>query len=311
MTSLTAPARLRQLLAGPDIVVAPGTYDALSAKIAAQAGFAAIYVSGAALSASLLGLPDLGFTSLGEVVDQIRRIAGAVDVPVIADADTGFGNALSVSRTIREYERAGVAALHLEDQVFPKRCGHFEGKQVIPAEEMVQKLRAAVDARQDLDFVIIARTDARATHGLDEALRRARLYQKAGADVIFVEAPRDLDELRRIAREIDGPLLANMVEGGKTPLLSAAELQALGFKLVILPGTLQRTAAKAMQAMAAEITRAGTSRDALDRLVTFEGRNLITGLAECTEMERRYTAPSGNANAGAQPALGEPGPKQD
>jgi methylisocitrate lyase len=225
------------------------------------------------------------------MLDQIRRIAAAVDIPVIADADTGYGNAVNVRRTIREYERAGIAGMHLEDQVFPKRCGHFEGKEVASADEMVQKLRSAVDARDDPDFLIIARTDARAVHGLDDAIERANRYAEAGADMIFVEAPRSVDELREIRSRIDAPLLANMVEGGKTPILPAADLQDLGFDLVILPGTLQRTGAKAMQEAAAAIRAQGSSLPFAESVLTFEGRNQITGLATYQDIERQFATP--------------------
>src|SRR6516164_7074914 len=214
-------ARLRELLAGPDLLVIPGAYDALSARLIAQAGFAAVYMTGFGTSASVLGQPDVGLLTMSEMVSRAAALASACgDLPLIADADTGYGNPINVQRTIHEYERAGVAGLHLEDQVLPKKCGHMEGKQVIPMDEMVQKIRAAVDARQDHDFVIIARTDANAVYGLEDALLRGKAYHEAGADVIFIEAPRSIAELRAIKQAFhDVPLLYNWAESGKTPLL--------------------------------------------------------------------------------------------
>jgi carboxyvinyl-carboxyphosphonate phosphorylmutase len=268
--------------------MAPGAYDALSARLIQQAGFDAVYMTGAGVTISLLGEPDVGLTTMTEVVDQARRIVAATDVPVIADADTGYGNALNVTRTVREFERAGVAAIHLEDQETPKKCGHFEGKRLVSAEEMVGKVEAAVEARRDPDFVLIARVDARAVHGIEEAIRRGQMYRKAGADVIFVEAPASVDELRLIGRSFDCPLLVNMAEGGKTPLLPAAELESLGFRLVIFPGSLYRAAVPAMQRVLEEIKRAGTTQGMLDQLLSFEDRNQITGLARYSDLERRF-----------------------
>jgi 2,3-dimethylmalate lyase len=211
--------RLRALLAGPDVLVAPGAYDALSARLIAQAGFQAVYMTGFGTAASVLGQPDVGLLTMSEMVSRASALAAVTgDLPLIADADTGYGNPVNVRRTIREYERAGVAGLHIEDQVWPKKCGHMEGKQVIPMEEMVQKVRAAVDARQDPDFVIIARTDANAVNGLEDALERGRAYREAGADVIFIEAPRSITELKAIKQGFpDVPLLFNWAESGKTP----------------------------------------------------------------------------------------------
>src|SRR5947209_9918097 len=232
--------QLRQLLAGPDMIVAPGAYDALSARLIAQAGFSAVYMTGFGTAASILGQPDVGLLTMTEMLSRAAAIASVVgDLPLIADADTGYGNPINVRRTIREYERAGVAGLHIEDQVWPKKCGHMEGKQVIPMDEMVQKVRAAVEARQDPDLVIIARTDANAVHGLEDALRRGKAYHEAGADVIFIEAPRSMTELRSIAQAFPGvPLLFNWAESDKTPLLPLDEIRTLGFKLVIFPVSL-------------------------------------------------------------------------
>ncbi len=212
------PGRLRELLAGPEPVLAPGAYDALSARLVEGAGFGAVYVTGFGTSASLLGRPDIGLLTFSEMVDNARRIAQAVEVPVIADVDDGYGNPLNVIRTVREYEAAGISAVHIEDQVSPKKCGHMEGKQVIEASEMVEKIRAAVEARQSEEFVIIGRTDARAVEGIDGALERARLYREAGADVLFVEAPQSEEEISAVAEAFpDVPLLFNWVESGKTP----------------------------------------------------------------------------------------------
>src|SRR2546429_1222091 len=230
-------ARLRELLVRRGLLVAPGAYDALSARLIAQAGFPAVYMTGFGTAASVLGQPDVGLLTMSEMVSRAAALATVVgDRPLIADADTGYGNPINVRRTVREYEQAGVAAIHIDDQVWPKKCGPVEGKQVISVDEMVQKIRAAVDARQDPDFVIIARTDANAVYGLEDALRRGRAYREAGADVIFIEAPRSIEELRAIARAFpDVPLLYNWAESGKTPLLPLEEIHALGFKLVIFP----------------------------------------------------------------------------
>src|SRR5437773_11911830 len=229
--------RLRELLVQRDLLVAPGAYDALSARLIAQAAFPAVYMTGFGTAASVLGQPDVGLLTMSEMVSRAAALAAVVgDRPLIADADTGYGNPINVRRTIREYERAGVAGVHIEDQVWPKKCGHMEGKQVIPMDEMVQKVRAAVEARKDPDFVIIARTDANAVHGLEDAIRRGKAYYEAGADVIFIEAPRSMIELRSIAQAFPGvPLLFNWAESGKTPPLPLEEIRALGFKLVIFP----------------------------------------------------------------------------
>jgi 2,3-dimethylmalate lyase len=240
------PRRLRELLAAGEPVVAPGAYDALSARLIEQAGFDAVYMTGFGASASLLGQADVGLLSFAEMADQARRLAQAVTVPLIADADDGYGNDLNVIRTVREYEAAGVAALHIEDQVAPKRCGHMAGKDVIPASEMCEKVRAAVEARDEL--VIIARTDARAVEGLDAALERAGLYADAGADVLFVEAPETEEEVVAVADAFpDTPLLFNAVDGGRTPLLPPGRLRELGFAIVLRPLVTLFAAARAVQ----------------------------------------------------------------
>jgi carboxyvinyl-carboxyphosphonate phosphorylmutase len=244
---LRATTRLRQMLKAPGVIVAPGAYDGISARLIEAAGFPAVYMTGAGTAASHLGQPDLGLTTLTEMATHAAHIAGCVSRPVIADADTGYGNVLNVVRTVREYERAGVAALHLEDQVAPKKCGHIAGKQVIPMKEFAEKIRAACEHRTDADFVVIARTDARAVRGLDDAIERANAYRRAGADVIFVEAPQSLAELQRVAREVDAPLLANMVPGGRTPAVGASELEQLGFKIAIYPAVCMAAAITAIE----------------------------------------------------------------
>jgi 2-methylisocitrate lyase-like PEP mutase family enzyme len=235
MSSLLKTQQLRELLMMPGIIRSLAPHDAFTAKVMEQAGIPLLFLGGFGTSASAFGLPDLGLLGLAEVAEAARRMTGAVGVPVIVDGDTGYGAIPNVIRTVREFERAGAAGMLLEDQVFPKRCGHFAGKQVIPVEEMIDKLRAALDARLDADFVVIARTDARAVEGLDAAIDRANRYAEVGADVIFVEAPQMRDELTRVAREIPKPQLANMLVGGATPILSASELEELGFKIVVSP----------------------------------------------------------------------------
>ncbi len=284
--------RLRQLLARPRLLLAPGASDPLSARVVEEAGFEAVYVTGSGVSVGHLGLPDIGLATMTEMVDQIRRIAGAVAIPVVADADTGYGNALNVQRTVREYEAAGVAGLHLEDQEFPKRCGHLEGKRVIPVETMVARIRAACEARRDDDLVVIARTDARAVLGLDAALRRAEAYRAAGADVLFVEAPVGEAEVEAVARALAGvPLLINLGGGGKTPMLPAGRLEALGFRLAIYPGDLQKAAIRAMREVAQALRRDGTTAALADRMVSFEERFELVGLSRYREVEERYREP--------------------
>ncbi|MDO8567450.1 MAG: isocitrate lyase/PEP mutase family protein [Dehalococcoidales bacterium] len=286
-------AIFRNLLKKPGIIVAPGAHDVATARIIEQTGgFQAVYMTGSGTTMSLIGQPDIGLLTMTEMVTHARNIDMAVGLPVIADADTGYGNALNVRRAVREYERAGVAAIHIEDQVTPKKCGHFEGKQVISQSEMVGKIRAAVDARESPDsLVIIARTDARAMLGLDEAIKRAHAYLDAGAEVIFVEAPQSREELEIIARSINAPLLVNMDEGTKTPLLTTRELEAMGYKIVIFPRSAPCAAAKAVQELMQMLKETGTSKGFTDRIVSFEERNRITGLAGYKELEKKYLAP--------------------
>jgi 2-methylisocitrate lyase-like PEP mutase family enzyme len=277
--------RLAELLKGPEIVVVPGVYDGLSARIAAAAGFSAIYCSGGAVARSS-GVPDLGLLTMTEVLARLREVVDATSLPVIGDADTGYGNPLNVVRAVREFERLGAAAIHLEDQVAPKKCGHYAEHELISAEEMVHKLRAALDTREKM--LIIARTDARGQSGLEEAIRRGRLYAEAGADLVFVEAPRSRQEIEEIARSVPGPLLINMFEGGQTPLIPAAELAELGYRLVIVPSDLQRAAIHGMQLAAATLRRDGSTAVIGDRLASFEERDEIVGLAGWSELEKRY-----------------------
>ncbi|MCX8191195.1 MAG: oxaloacetate decarboxylase [Nitrososphaerales archaeon] len=278
---------LRRLLEGPEIIIAPGATDAFIAKIIESLGFKAIYVTGAGV-ANTLGFPDIGLTTMNEVVDRAKIIARAVDVPVISDADTGYGNAINVMRTVREFIDAGVAAIHIEDQVMPKRCGHFEGKSVISKEEMVGKIRAAVEARGDDDLVIIARTDARDVYGIDDAIERGNLYAKAGADMIFVESPRSIDELKRIASEVKAPLLVNMVEGGKTPLIPASDLEKMGFKVVIYPNTALRAAGYAVREALRVLRDEGVTTSILNRLLSWDERQNLVRLPYYRELERKY-----------------------
>ncbi len=285
MRSATA---LRKLLAAPDIVVAPGVYDGLSARLVARAGFAAAYATGGGIARSM-GYPDLGLVSMTEVVARVASIVEHAVVPVIADADTGYGNALNVQRAVRELERAGVAALHLEDQVFPKRCGHYTDKAVIPTAEMAQKLRAARDAA-DPDLVLIARTDALAVEGLDRALERAQAYGEAGADVIFVEAPTTEAEIEAIARRVARPTLINMFEGGKTPLVPLARLRDLGYRIVIIPSDLQRAAIRAMEETLVAIRRDGNSHAVASRMASFDEREAAVGTPDYLALDRRYKA---------------------
>lgn len=267
-----------------------GGYDALLAKLIEQAGGEVVYMSGSSVSTSTHGYPDVGLTTMTEMVERARQMVNTVDVPVFADADTGYGNPLNVMRTIEEYESAGVAGVHLEDQVFPKKCGHFEGKDVIPVDEMCQKIQAAADAREDDDFVLIARTDARAVNGFEEAVRRLHAYYDAGADVLFFEAPESREELERVTSEFDDdiPLLANMTEGGKTPLFSAAEFEEIGFDIVLYPATGFKAAAKALQTVYGEIAETGTQEGVMDLLTSWQGRDEITGLEEMVELEQQY-----------------------
>jgi carboxyvinyl-carboxyphosphonate phosphorylmutase len=286
--SRTNRSSLRRRLAKGPIVVVPGAYDALSARLVELAGFPAVYASGAGASYSLLGAPDIGLLSFAEMRDQVRRIAAAVSIPVIADGDTGYGNSLNVQRTVREFESAGASAIQLEDQTFPKRCGHLDQKRVVPSSEMADKVRAAIDARSTREFLIIARTDALAVEGMDAALERLKLYSKAGADVLFLEAPPDVRAMRRLCRSVPPPRMANMVEGGKTPLLSASKLEEIGFQLAIFPGAGARVAAYALRELYTTLARKGTARPLLDRMLLFPELNEVVGLPEAIRVGRKF-----------------------
>ena len=287
---MSVTRRLRTLLSQSNLLVAPGAYDALSARLIAQAGFPIVYMTGFGTAASVLGQPDVGLLTMSEMVSRAAALAAVIgDRPLIADADTGYGNPINVRRTVREYERAGVAAIHIEDQVWPKKCGHMEGKQVIPVDEMVQKIRAAVDARQDPNFVIIARTDANAVNGLEDALQRGRAYREAGADVIFIEAPRSLEELRAVVQAFpDVPLLYNWAESGKTPLLSLAEIHALGFKLVIFPVSLLFAATRTLLDMLEMLKEGHVPNTHAESTITFSQFTDSIGLPDIQALERRY-----------------------
>ncbi len=281
-------SRLRSLLARPNILVAPGASDALTARLIEEAGFNAVYATGAGIANAQYALPDIGLLSSTEMITQIRRIVQAVDVPVIADADTGYGNPLQVMRTLQEYEHAGVAAIQLEDQSSPKKCGHLDGKEVIPAEEMAQKIHAAAEARIDPDLVIIARTDALAMHGYAEAIRRARLYVAHGADMIFVEALQTHEQIVHLPRDISAPLLFNMTEGAKTPMFSASDLQSLGYRIVIYPNTALRIAIRAVQEALGVLKAEGSSAALLAHMATWEERQRIVRLAEFESLDKRF-----------------------
>lgn len=281
---------LRERLRTPGIVVAPGVYDALGAVLAEQAGFEALYLSGASIAYTRLGRPDVGLVTASEVENTIANIADRMALPLIADADTGFGNALNVSRTVRLFERAGARAIQLEDQVTPKRCGHLEGKMLVSAGEMQGKIRAALDARASSDTLVIARTDAIAVEGIERALERADRYLEAGADVLFIEALRSVDEMKQALARFRNrvPLLANMVEGGKTPLQPAADLQALGFSIAIFPGGLARALAFAAREYFDALRRDGTTAALRGRMLDFAGLNALIGTPAMLELGKRY-----------------------
>jgi methylisocitrate lyase len=280
--------RLRKLIDREEILLCPGTYDPLMAKLIGKMGFEAMYMTGAGVSHSTLAMPDLGLTTMTEMVHRATQLADASELPLICDADTGYGNALNVMRTVREYERAGVAGIHIEDQEMPKRCGHFFGKSLVEKDEMVGKLKAALDARQDEDFVIIARTDARTAVGFDEALDRAHAYAEAGADVIFFESPRSIEELTEVPKAIGKPVLANMVETGLTPLLSASELQELGYGIVIFAGSLARFLARQAEDFLQNLKDTGTTEAFMDRMNSFKEHNELLELPKFEELAKKY-----------------------
>ena len=284
--------RLRQLLAEPGIIVAPGAYDCLTAKIIQQAGFPAVYMTGAGTSVARLGYPDLALATMSEMVANAADIVATVDLPVIADADTGYGGILNIQRTIRQYQQCGVAAVHIEDQEFPKRCGHLDNKRVIPAEEMTPKIRAAVDARTDADFVLIVRTDALAVTGWDDTLRRCEKYIAAGADVLFVEGIRSVEEAETLNQSLDVPLLYNFVETGKSPLIPAPELERLGFKIVIFPASAFLTVAKVVTELMRELRERGTTEGLMGNMTGLVDCFDMMGLTEMLSRDAQYAEPT-------------------
>lgn len=270
------------------IIVLPGVFDALSARIAEQVGFEAMFQTGYGSAAALLGMPDFGFLNAGETVDNARRIIRAVNIPVLVDADTGYGNPLNVWRLVRDLEAAGAAGIFLEDQVWPKRCGHMAGKDVISRDDYLPKLKAAIEARKSKDFIIVARTDARAPAGLDEAIERGKTYRKAGADVIFVEAPRSIEELKKVADEIDAPLVANMIEDGVTPTMPARDLLKLGYRIAVFPLSGLYGATFAMREVFTELKKTGATKNTRKMMVTFKDFNRFVDLQKYIDLEKRY-----------------------
>ncbi|MBI2088854.1 MAG: isocitrate lyase/PEP mutase family protein [Deltaproteobacteria bacterium] len=282
--------RIRELLKTTSFLLMPGVYDALSAKIAARAGFEVVFTTGYSLSATLLGEPDFGLLTQTEMLAAAQRICAVVDQPVIVDADTGYGNAINVIRTVKELVRVGAAGLFLEDQVWPKRCGHMKGKQVIPLAEHLKKLRAAIDAREGGDLFIVARTDARQALGLSDAVRRGVAFKEAGADAVFIEAPETREEMQEIARNVPGPLVANMIERGVTPLLPLEELRALGFQLIVWPLAPLYASARALKEVYTTLRSRGTTAGMLERLMPFDEFHEIVGLDEKYALDARYKA---------------------
>ena len=279
---------LKQLLQRDKLIVAPGCFDGLSARLVEEAGFEAAYLSGGAVARSM-GIPDIGLVTMSETIERAGQVISAVKLPVIADADTGYGNAVNLVRTVREFERAGVAAIHIEDQITPKRCGHLDGKEVISIPEMAKKLEAALAARTDADFCIIARTDARGVHGLNDAIERARVFAKLGVDAIFVEAPQSEEELAEIPQRLPGvPLLVNVFKGGKTPMLPVERLQAMGYRIAIYPSETQRAAIHAMRRALSTLKREGTTESIDDSLTTFQERDKVVGLDDWQKIEKQY-----------------------
>jgi methylisocitrate lyase len=279
---------IRQALHAQGQLIMPGVYDALSAKIAARAGFEVIFITGYSLSATLLGEPDFGLLTQSEVVGAAQRICAVVDTPVIVDADTGYGNAINVMRTVQDLIRAGAAGMFLEDQVWPKRCGHMKGKQVIALDEQLKKLRAAVEATQGSEFFIVARTDSRQALGLTEAITRGLAFKEAGADAVFIEAPESKEEMKEIAHQVPGPLVANMLERGVTPLMGPKELKELGFDLIVWPLAPLYSAAQSLTEVYTTLRRDGSTLAILDRLMPFDDFNRIVGLEEKYALDAKY-----------------------
>lgn len=285
-------ARLRAALNGTGLLMAPGVFDCLTARLAELAGFRMLYMTGSGVSITRLGAPDVALLSFAEILDQAKRIADVTALPVLADVDTGYGGPLNVIRTVREMERAGISALQIEDQDWPKRCGHEPGRRVVPIAEMVGRLHAAVDARRDPDVLIVARTDARSSEGIDAAIERANLYAEAGADVLFVESPESVEEMQRVAREVKAPTLSNQVEGGRTPLLPAAELEALGYRMAIYPNSVTRLFACAGQELFEELHRTGSTQGLKGRMLDHRGLWDLFEHPAFMQLEQRYGARS-------------------
>ncbi|NLZ53449.1 MAG: isocitrate lyase/PEP mutase family protein [Thermoanaerobacteraceae bacterium] len=280
---------LRKILSTDQILVAPGAHDVLTAKIIEQAGFNAVYMTGYGTSASLLGKPDVGLLTMTEMAQRAANMAEAVNIPVIADGDTGYGNAVNAMRAVREYEKAGVACIQFEDQVLPKKCGHMLGREIVPKEEMVGKIKAACDARRDPDFMIMARTDARTNYGIDEAIERGKAYEEAGADILFIESVESIEEMKRVTSSFNVPVLANMLEHGRTPLLSAKELEEIGYDLVIFCVSSTYVTAKAVSDLMQTLKKEGTTKGYLDKMIAFEDFNKLIGLPEIRRIEQKYT----------------------
>jgi 2-methylisocitrate lyase-like PEP mutase family enzyme len=279
---------LKRLLQRDKLLVAPGCFDGLSARLVEEAGFEAAYLSGGAVARSM-GIPDIGLVTMSETIERACQVVSAVKLPIIADADTGYGNAVNLVRTVREFERAGVAAIHIEDQITPKRCGHLDGKEVISITEMANKLEAALAARTDENFCIIARTDARGVHGLDDAIERARVFAQLGVDAIFVEAPQSEEELADIPRRLPGvPLLVNVFKGGKTPMLPMKHLQAMGYRIAIYPSETQRAAIHSMRRALTTLKHEGSTESIDDSLTTFKERDKVVGLDDWQKIEKKY-----------------------
>jgi 2,3-dimethylmalate lyase len=279
---------LKQLLKRQRLLVAPGCFDGLSARLVERAGFEAAYLSGGAVARSM-GIPDIGLVTLSETIERAAQVVATVKLPIIADADTGYGNAVNLVRTVREFERIGVAAIHIEDQITPKRCGHLEGKEVISLAEMAKKLEAALATRSDPDFCIIARTDARAVNGFEDAINRGQAFAKLGVDAIFVEAPQSEEELAEIPRRIpDVPILVNVFKGGKTPMLPVARLEEMGYRIAIYPSETQRAAIHAMRKALETLKREGTTESIDDALTTFKERDQVVGLEDWQRIEKQY-----------------------
>jgi 2-methylisocitrate lyase-like PEP mutase family enzyme len=303
------PAALRHLLRQPGALVVPGIVDVLSARLAEQAGFSACYVTGAGLANAHFGMADVGLTGLSDVVAQVFRIAGGVSLPLFVDADTGYGNALSVMHTVAELERAGASAIQLEDQLFPKRCGHFDRKLVIDATEMEQKIRAACEARSSSDLLVIARTDANAVLGFDEAVSRARRYRDAGADILFLEAPTSMEQLGQVPRLLEGsPTLANVVEGGRTPVCTVTDLEAMGYKIVVYANLALRASIGAVRDVFQHLRATGDSRPLMSKVASWEERQALVFLPQVEQLERELGVGAATSNGSEEAAQHREGP---